>query len=64
MNQSWLPNSEKLLSLESDQKASKQIAETYFSESEVILIQHEKCNTKKYTTEKYSTRNYNAHVQR
>ena len=40
----------KLSSLESDQKYSKQIAEEAVTESEVILIQHEKYNTEKYNT--------------
>ena len=40
----------KLPSLESDQKYYKQIAEEAVSESEVILIKHEKNNTEKYNT--------------
>ena len=37
-------------SLESYQNSSKQIPEEYFTDSEVILIQHEKIQHKKYNT--------------
>ena len=45
-----LINSDKLSSLESYQKHSKQIVEESVAESEVILIQHEKYNTEKDNT--------------
>ena len=41
---------QKLSSLESEPKPSKQIAEEAVAESEVILIQNEKYNTEKYNT--------------
>ena len=49
MNQYWLLNPEKIVFLESDQEYSKQTAEESIAESEVILTQHEKYNTKNTT---------------
>ena len=48
----------KLYSLDSDQNFSEQIAEEAVAESEVVLIQHEKYNTK------IQHKKYNTHVQR
>ena len=48
----------KLYSLDSDQNFSEQIAEESVAKSEVILIQHEKYNTK------IQHKKYNTHVQR
>ena len=46
MNQSQLPNLEEKSSLESDQKSAKYMAKEAVTESEVLLIQYEKYNTK------------------
>ena len=53
---------ENISSLEYEQKSSKHIAEEYVTYIEVLLIQHQKHNTKN-TTQKNTTKKYNTHVQ-
>ena len=54
MNQSKIFNSEKNVFFRVWPKKIKQIAEEFVTDSEVILIQHEKYNAKN-TTQKYNT---------